>query len=257
MSEAHDDLSNRLLKEATRIINAANEKNVTLRLLGSIAFRYHCPKYVKYLDLMDRKLTDLDFASYSTERDEVEKVLAEMGYTTQSYVLIAAVGLGRSLYWNEKDKELKVDIFWDRLKMNHTIDFAGRLELDNPTIPLSELLQEKLQIVMLNAKDVKDSIVLLLEHEVKDRSHDKEVIDIAPILQKASTDWGYCYTFTTNLKRIQDHLREMNMLSEQEKSTVSERISTILTAFENVPKSLPWKLRARVGAKKKWYMEVQ
>jgi hypothetical protein len=257
MSETPDDLNKKLLDEAGRIINAANEKDVTVRLLGSIAFRYHCPKYVKYLDVMDRKLTDLDFASYSTERDKVEKLLAEMGYTTQSYVLIAAVGLGRSLYWKEKDKQLKIDIFWDRLKMNHTIDFAGRLEFDKPTIPLSELLQEKLQIVKLNAKDVKDTLVLLLEHEVKEGSGDKEIVDIASILQKASTDWGYYYTFTTNLKRIQDYLREIDMLSEQEKSTVHERISMIRMAFENVPKSLAWKLRARVGAKKKWYMEVQ
>jgi hypothetical protein len=257
MSEAHDDLNKRLLNEASRIINTANEKNVTLRLLGSIAFRYHCPKYVEYLDLMDRKLTDLDFASYSTERDEVEKLFTEMGYTTQSYVLIAAVGLGRSLYWKEKDKELKADIFWDRLQMNHTIDFANRLEFDNPTIPLSELLQEKLQIVKFNAKDMKDSIVLLLEHEVKDGSRDTEIIDIAPILQKASRDWGYYYTFTMNLERIREYVRDMDVLSEQEKSAVREKISTILMAFENAPKSLPWKLRARVGANKKWYMEVQ
>jgi hypothetical protein len=257
MSEIPDDLNKKLLDEAGRIINAANENNVTMRLLGSIAFRYHCPKYVKYLDVMDRKLTDLDFASYSSERDKVEKLLAEMGYTTQSYVLIAAVGLGRSLYWKEKDNEVKIDIFWDRLKMNHTVDFAGRLEFDNPTIPLSELLQEKLQIVKLNAKDVKDSIVLLLEHEVNEGSRGKDVIDIAPILQKASTDWGYYYTFATNLRRIQDYLLEMDMLSEQEKSTVRDRISMILVALENVPKSLSWRLRARVGVKKKWYMEVQ
>ena len=257
MSETRDDLNEKLLDEADRIIKTANDRNVTLRLLGSIAFRYHCPKYVKYLDVMDRKLTDLDFASYSTERDKVEKLLREMGYTTQSYVLIAAAGLGRSLYWRQDDKELKTDIFWDRLKMNHTIDFAGRLEFDSPTIPLSELLQEKLQIVKLNAKDVKDMIVLLLEHEIKEGSRDKEVIDTAPILQKASTDWGYYYTFTTNLKRIQDHLREVDMLSENERSTLNARISMMLTAFENAPKSLAWKMRAKVGPKKKWYMEVQ
>lgn len=257
MSKTDQNLNKKLLDEANRIIKAANDKNVTLRLLGSIAFRYHCPNYVKYLDVMDRKLTDLDFASYSNERDKVEKLLMELGYTTQSYVLIAAAGLGRSLYWRENDKELKTDIFWDRLTMNHTIDFVGRLELDNPTIPLNELLQEKLQIVKLNAKDVKDTIVLLLEHEVKEEDHNKETIDVTPILQKVSTDWGYYYTFITNLRKIQDYLNEVDMLSDQEKTTVNERITKMLTAFENTPKSLAWKLRARVGPKKKWYVEVE
>jgi hypothetical protein len=257
MSELNDDFNKKLLDEAERIIKTANENSVIMRLLGSLAFRYHCPRYVKYLDAMDRKLTDLDFASYSTEREKVEKLLKQMGYTTQSYVLIAAAGLGRSLYWKEDDKALKTDIFWDRLSMNHTIDFAGRLELDSPTIPLSELLQEKLQIVNLNAKDVKDTIVLLLEHEVKDEGLDRETVDLAPILEKAATDWGYYYTFTLNLKRIQDYLPEMKMLPDQDRSIVSEKISKILTAFENVPKSLSWKLRAKVGPKKKWYTEVQ
>ena len=250
-------MNKKLLDEANRIIRAANDQNAILRILGSIAFRYHCPKYVKYLDVMDRKLTDLDFASYTSERDKVEKLLMQLGYTTQSYVLIAASGLGRSIYWMENDKELKTDIFWDRLTMNHTIDFVGRLELDNPTIPLSELLQEKLQIVKLNAKDVKDTIVLLLEHEVTEKDHNKETIDLAPILQKVSTDWGYYYTFTTNLGKIQNYLNEVDMLSDQEKATVNERITAMLTAFENAPKSLAWKLRARVGPKKKWYMEVE
>ena len=245
-----------LIEEANRIVSRANEKGVTMRLLGSIAFRIHCPKYVSYLDKMDRQLTDVDFASYSNERSKVEKLLDELGYTTQSYLLVAAAQFGRSIYWKKDDKRLRADIFWDRLSMNHTIDFNRRLELDSPTVPLSELLQEKLQIVQLNMKDVKDTIVLLLEHEAKE-NNGKDSIDLSPILRNAATDWGYYYTFSTNLKKIQEHLQNFDMLAPDEKATVNKRITALLEAFETAPKSMKWKMRAKIGPSRKWYTEVQ
>ena len=52
---------------------------------------------------------------------------------------------------------------------------AGRLEADSPTIPLTELLLSKLQIVQITEKDVVDTILLLLDHELA--SGDAETID--------------------------------------------------------------------------------
>jgi hypothetical protein len=224
------DLNGKLIEEANRIIHSADAKRVTLRLLGSIAFRVHCPKFVRYLDMMDRQLTDIDFASYSDERSQVEKLMDEHGYITQSYVLVAAASFGRSIYWKQNNKELRADIFWDRLSMNHTIDFKERLELDSPTVPLSELLAEKLQIVKLNMKDVKDTIVLLLEHEAKE-NNGQDSIDLSPILLNVSTDWGYYYTFSTNLKKIQENLQNFDMLTADEKATVNKRIASMQEAL--------------------------
>lgn len=257
MPQASPDINQKLSAEADRIVQIASDKNVTLRLLGSIAFRIHCPKYVHYLDMMERQLTDIDFASYSKEKSKVEKLLDELGYTTQSYVLVAAAAFGRSIYWKRDDKELKVDIFWDRLSMNHTVDFSGRLEQDRPTIPLSEMLQEKLQIVKLNLKDVKDTIVLLLEHDLSKGSENPDTVDLTPMLENVSNDWGYYYTFSINLKKIKDLLPEQQMLTAEEKATVEKRITTLLEAFEKAPKSLRWKLRAKVGPSSKWYTEVE
>jgi len=255
--ERHDDLDKKLAIEAERIVRKAEEENIILRLMGSIAFRIHCPRYVHYLDSLTRTLTDVDFASYSSERSKVENLLEELEYTTQSYVQVAIATLGRSIYWKKDDTRIKVDIFWDKLKMNHDIDFAGRLELEKSTLPLSELLQEKLQIVKLNLKDVKDTIVLLLEHDITEKSTDREVIDLSPILERVSKDWCYYYTFSKNLKVIQDMLRELETLSHEEKLIVDERIVRVLDAFEKVPKSLSWKARAKIGTRKKWYNEVE
>ena len=256
MSSREIELDKKLMREAERIIKAADEENVILRLMGAIAFRLHCPKYRSYLE-NNRKLTDIDFASYSSERSKVEDLLEKLGYVTQSYVQVAASVYGRSFYWKKDDKQIKVDVFWDRLKMCHEIDFTDRLHLDKPTIPLSELLQEKLQIVKLNLKDVKDIAVLLLEHDVAEKTSDREVVDLSHILRRASKDWGYYYTFSSNLKKIQAVLPELEIFSEAERSIVDKKVDLILKAFEKVPKSLSWKLRAKIGTKKKWYNEVE
>lgn len=256
-SKKHEDLDKQLMIEAEKITKRADEEDVVLRLMGSIAFRLHCPKYVPYLDSLDRKLTDIDFASYSSERPKVENLLEELGYTTQSYVQVTAATFGRSIYWKKNDKRIKVDIFWDKLRMNHEVNFLNRLHLDKPTIPLSELLQEKLQIVKLNMKDVKDTIVLLLEHDVAEKTTDREIIDLSTILQRVSKDWCCYYTFSENLKRIRKIMHELETLPNKEKSVVNERIVRILDAVEKVPRTLSWKIRAKIGTRKKWYNEVE
>jgi len=256
-SEEEKELDKKLMIEAEKVIKKADEESIILRLMGSLAFRLHCPKYMSYFDSLNRRLTDIDFASYSSERPKVERLLEELGYITQSYVQVASATFGRSIYWKKNDEKIKVDIFWDKLKMSHEINFVNRLHLDKPTIPLSELLQEKLQIVKLNMKDVKDTIILLLEHDVATKTTDRETIDLSPILKRVSKDWCYYYTFSENLRKIREILLRLEIFQDKEKSMVNEKIVTILDAFEKVPKTLGWKIRAKIGTKKKWYNEVE
>jgi hypothetical protein len=55
-------------------------------------------------------------------------------------------------------------VFYEKLAFSHVINWSGRLEADKPSIPLAEMLLEKMQIVKINEKDVIDTIMLLLEH---------------------------------------------------------------------------------------------
>jgi alkyl sulfatase BDS1-like metallo-beta-lactamase superfamily hydrolase len=105
-------------------------------------------------------------------------------------------------------------------------------------------------------KDIKDTTVLLLEHEAKENDG-KDSIDLSPILRNVSTDWGYYYTFSTNLKKIQEYLQNFDMLTPEEKATVDKRIAVMLEAFEAAPKSMKWKMRAKIGPSRKWYTEVE
>jgi hypothetical protein len=139
--------------------------------------------------------------------------------------------------------------------MCHTINFKGRLELDYPTITLTDLLLQKIQIVKLTENDVKDIILLFLEHDVGDI--DKEVINARFISTLFSKDWGFYHTATTNLNRIKHLLPTQDGLSEEDQKVVAIKIDDLLRLVINEPKSKRWKIRARIGTRKKWYNDVE
>jgi hypothetical protein len=139
--------------------------------------------------------------------------------------------------------------------MCHVVEFKGRLELDNPTITLTDILLEKMQIVKINMKDIKDSIIMLREHEVGHT--EKECINLDYLSKILSDDWGYYYTVTTNLSKIKYHMSEVEGLTEIDKKDVNAKVDTIIRALKDAPKSMKWKMRERVGTKVKWYNEVE
>jgi hypothetical protein len=245
-----DEKTSRFVAEGTKIVDEAQQQNIMLRLMGAIAFRIHCSKFIGLLDSMGRPVTDLDFAGHGKKRMDMIKFFQGRGYVLDKGMLV----LTDRLKFHGADG-LDIDVFLDELQMCHTIDLRKRLQHDNPTIPLADLLLEKMQIVKINEKDLKDSIVLLREHPVGDG--EVETINAAYIADLLSKDWGFYYTVTTNLKKILEFLPKYNALSSEDVGEISSRINSLLEQIESKPKSQKWKFRGKVGAKSKWYKDVE
>jgi hypothetical protein len=242
---------------ALDIVDSAEKSGIRLRLLGAVAFRVHCPAHHGLQVSMHRALTDLDFAAYYKQEKAIDKFfLGDMGYVSQTAALTPGLMLGRKIYHDPEGKRPHVDIFFDKLNMCHVVSWEkGRLEIDKPTICLADLMLEKLQIVHLNEKDVIDVMMLLREHEVG--NSDNEVVNAGYIGKIMAKDWGFCYTSTTNLNKIKSLLPEYDALSADDRDVISARIDELLAIIEMEPKSIGWKLRARVGTKKQWYNDVE
>jgi Icc-related predicted phosphoesterase len=243
----------RFLAEALRIIELGEEKRIILRLMGAIAVKLHCPRYEHLYKQMDRTLTDIDYATYGKCREAVGKFFTSLGYTPNEQV-IAFYGKQRHIYWSDEN-QWQVDLFFDELDMCHKVDFRGRLELDKPTVTLADIVLEKMQIVRINEKDVKDTIILLLEHPIGET--DKDEINGAYIADLLSRDWGYYYTVTTNIRKVSDFTGDYASLSLEEKERVRSQARTLLRRIEDAKKSAKWKLRSKLGTKVKWYKEVE
>jgi hypothetical protein len=148
-----------------------------------------------------------------------------------------------------------VEIFYDELAMNHTIPYAGRLEKDSPTVPLGELMLQKLQIVKINEKDVKDLIVLLRAHDIGEKDDQTVNLNVFDFVEMFN-DWGWYHTATTNLAKVKAKLAEYPQLSDEDRKVVSQRIDRLLAHIEAKPKSFKWRMRAKVGTKTMWYNPV-
>jgi hypothetical protein len=243
-----------LLEEMERIVKNATADGVILRGLGAAAIRKHSHGFAQKCKVLARPLTDLDFMTYSKRERRALEVLKNCGYHQDRGRTYMRNLLGRSVL-EDPTRKLIVDLFFDKLSYNHILDLHGRLEQDPLTIPLADILLEKTQIVQINEKDVKDMILLLREHPVG--QEDNEMISSSRICEVLSNDWGFYYTVTANLDKISQYANGLNDLEEPDKVDVLSKITQIKTAIESSPKSLGWRMRARVGPKKKWYADVE
>ena len=242
-----------MVSEGQRIVAEATKRDLHVRLLGAIAFQSHCPKFSFLTKRLNRVLSDVDFGAYYSESPRINVMMRELGYEDQPMVT-ALWGHTRTI-WDNKSNGLHVDIFLDKLEMNHDVIFQNRLDLDPLTISLVDLLLEKMQIVHLEEKDMVDTTMLLREHDVGKAG--PEVIDAGYLAKLLSDDWGFYYTCTTNLKKVGDKLETYQELSKEDRDDVRKKIEKLLKVIEDQPKSMRWRLRARVGPSKKWYREVE
>lgn len=248
--------------EAKRIVEYGQSKGVLLRLLGALAITLrsietgkHCFLFLDgRIAYQEKPFTDIDFVGYSRQRDRICKVLEELGY--QSRGGFTEAEFGRMVYADWR-RGIVVDVFLDTLSMCHTIDFRGRLEAGKIAAPPADLLLSKMQIVDTNEKDVKDSVCLLLDHQVG--FEDETGVNCKHIAETLAKDWGFYYTATTNLKKLKDEFAHMyaGKLSQPELQDLHSKIDKILDATENEPKTIGWRVRAKVGPKKKWYQDVE
>jgi hypothetical protein len=248
--------SEAVLAEADELMQVAADRSLTVRLAGSIAVRAHSPAQAHLLLALGRRpYRDIDLMAYTKQKRDIASLFETRGYVLDPDIRLAQeYGIKRFVY-EHPESHVKVDVFFDELVMAHTIDFAGRLELDVPTITVTDLLLTKLQIHEYTANDLIDSIVLLAEHEVGPAG--RETIDRDYISNIMRKDWGFYYTTQANLRRIIDSLQDYPALPPSTAGTVRDRAGELHDAIEHAPKTQRWKMRARVGDRVKWYEHVE
>lgn len=241
-----DDTLPDVVEEGRRVLACADDQGVTLRLLGGVAVVLRAPNGLA--EPFRRTYQDLDFATSRAAGSACAGLLRELGY--EPHVPYNALhGNERLLFFDERHSR-QADVFVGVFRMSHRVPLEGRLALEPLTVPLAELLLTKLQIAELNEKDVRDSLALLHGHRVADE--DGDAVNGARLADVLSDDWGFWRTFTGNLAVCRDHLARYD-LTEAEKRLVAERIDALSERIEAKPKSRAWKLRARIGERKRWY----
>ena len=243
------------IEEAKECVQAAADQGLTLRVMGGLAIFLHSQEHrelwEKLVRLGKKIFTDIDYVAYGKHRVKMIKLFQNRGFVINQKMLYH-YGKTRQIYYGRKIP--MAEVFYDQMHFNHRISFKRRLEQDSPTFPLAELLLQKLQMVRMNEKDIKDAIVLLRAHELG--SDDKNRINKNQIADALCKDWGFYFTAAENLGKIRTALDSYEAVGPADKEVVGQRIDELLGYLEEQPKSLKWRSRAMIGTKVKWYNEV-
>jgi hypothetical protein len=241
------EIQSDIVAEAKRLLDLAESEGVPLRVLGGVAIHLRAPGELP--SALVRKYADVDFVTAKGSSAAVQRLLRKSGY--EPHVAFNALhGTERLLFFDD-DNQRQVDVFVGAFTMSHKVPVAERLELEPATVPLAELLVTKLQIAELNEKDVRDAVALFHGHPVDDR--DGEAINAARVAEMCRSDWGLWRTLTGNLAACRDHLARYELPAE-EKTRIHGEMDALLDRIEREPKSRAWKLRAKIGERKRWYM---
>ena len=232
------------IAEGTRIAEAAGERGLQLRLLGGVAVALLCPSSRK--PPLQREYGDIDLATTGSAKKDVAKLMESLGYVGNRE-FNTLHGHRRLFFWDEVNNR-QVDVFVDEANLCHRVSLKRRIEVRSLALSLADLTVLKLQIVETNEKDYLDICALFADHELSD---DETGINASYIASLAASDWGLWRTLEMVAERSEQFARELPEFEAGE--LVATRLGHLRAKLDTVPKSRGWKLRARIGDRKRWY----
>jgi hypothetical protein len=235
-----------VVEEAGRLLESAEARGLPLRVLGGVAIRMRAPDGLP--PALQRDYADADFITAKDASSRAQQFFRDEGYEPQ-VAFNALHGRERLLFF-DNGNDRQVDVFVGAFEMSHKVPVADRMELEPRTLPLAELLVTKLQIAELNEKDLRDALALFQGHAVDESDGDS--INAAHVAKLCSTDWGLWRTLTGNLATCREHLDRYD-LPDADKARIAAGIDALVERLEREPKSRGWKLRAKIGERKRWY----
>ena len=231
------------LEAATQIIDLAEQEGVRLRLLGGLAFKRLCPSSMDPRYFRENK--DIDLMGKRDDSRGIVKIMETLGYKPRE--LFNRLNMGQRLIYYDMENRRRIDLFLDEFVMCHKFNFKENFLAGTYTLPITQLLMTKLQVVEKTEKEYKDLIVAFHDHDVTSETEGIRGDEIADLCSK---DWGIYTTFNKSLEAL---LTRTETLGDGEQEIVRSRIRKLVGMMEAAPKSFGWKMRARIGERTRWY----
>ncbi len=232
-----------LLARARDVIDAAGEAGLTMRLLGGLGV-FAVSGSARRPPLA-RPYRDFDVAVPAKQGPAASRILVAAGFLPDKH-FNALHGARRLIF--QAPEGYPVDVLIGTFQMCHRLDIQSGLGHHGIAIAPADLLLTKLQIVRIEPKDLADAAALLLDLPPGTAG---DGIDVDRFVSALKDDWGFFHTVEINLEKLRAFAAAA--LPTDEAARVDERASALKDAMERAPKSLRWKMRARVGERVTWY----
>ena len=245
-------------EEGQRLAEAAKDAGLPLLLVGGVGVWVSCPSARS--GPLARSYGDADFVGRASDRKAITAFMTGQGYEPDK--MFNAIHGATRLNYHDPTRDRPIDVLLDRFVMAHALDLRDALRSagdgasgERLTLPLADLLLTKLQVVSLNHKDLVDISALLLDHGFGE-GDGNGAISMLRILAVTRSDWGFEHTIHRTLATLRERIGEFE-LSADAAATIVGHADELDTALDAAPKSMAWKMRARVGERVKWYEEPE
>ena len=247
--------------EGRRIVDAARERGLTLRLIGGLAVRAHCEE----LAFCSRDHSDLDMVGLAGEVAGLVGLFEALGYRERIHVREATMR-GQAQFVRDcahgsadgayaVHAEDHVDVFLDVFRMDHRVDLRDRLGIEPYTVSASDLLLTKLQVFRADDRDRRD-IVTLLKDDALAGEDGPGTVNVAYVAELCASDWGLYYDVTRNLRHCIESLAAFG-LEPADEDHVRAALERLTRSIEAAPKTRAWRWRAKIGTRRRWHDDVE
>jgi hypothetical protein len=230
--------------EGRRIAEAASKEEIPLKVLGGVAIALTCPSGRQ--PPLAREYADIDLATTNAAKEDVVVLMESLGYTGDKEFNMLH-GHRRLYFWDELNQR-QVDVFVNEANLCHRVNLKRRIDKVPLTLSLADLTVLKLQVVETNEKDYLDICAIFADHPL---TADESGVNSTYIAKLAASDWGLWRTLGMVAERAERFALELPGFEAAE--LVAERLHHLREELDNVPKTRGWKLRSRIGDRKRWY----
>jgi hypothetical protein len=207
-----------------------------------LAFKIACPSSRE--GSLARNNNDIDLVIKRKDVGKLRKLLDNMGY---EYPLRENVLYPDQILYLDNQNRRQIDIFVDGFQMCHKFDFRKGLEERGPTLPITELIMTKLQIVEIADKDLQDLGAAFFDFRLGQGPNNIRYDQIAGM---TSRNWGIWKDFTANLAKLKSLITE---IAPDKAEEIIKRADALTAEIEKRPKSVRWKIRALAGERVGWH----
>lgn len=252
MTSITDESAAPLSEEARRLLDAARDDGLTVRVMGGIAVYWRCQDNLRLMRSLHREYHDVDIVADPRQVKQLRALFERLGYTENQQVYVDSAGTRIVAFMPTVTTHL--DVFLGDLQFCHTIPLKNRLQIDPDTLALADLVLQKLQIFEINRKDLIDLVTLFDTFELGDGDHG--VINADRIAGLLAEDWGLWRTATQNLARTREFMAGEHV-ADVDAERIGVSLDRLADRIEQQPKSMKWRIRSRVGDRVKWYEDVE
>lgn len=231
-----------LREEAPRVLDEVARRGIAARAVGGLAVYLRCPSAAT--PPLAREYKDLDLVALQPAQGPLTDCLVQLGYAADEE-FNTLHGHQRLFFWDVPNGR-QLDVFVDRMHLCHTLELRDRLDRDPRTLDLADLLLAKLQVVEVNEKDLQDAAAILADHPIGPGG-----VDAGRIAALFAADWAWWRTGTATLEQVCGYTAGLAGFTAGER--VRARATELRERIDAAPKSRRWRLRAKVGERKRWY----